>query len=160
MNGTDRARPHRDMPWDMSALTATAAGTLIGFGLLLTAWVGASGEVLIDDQFAWLNFGLSGTVLAGASGALWIMQGRRAVGLRMRAVLAMERETREAATERQSGTRPPRNVFVAGPAMTRYHDPSCLLVGGKPVEARGPEPEHRRAGRRPCELCLPVGVAS
>ena len=160
MNTTDGVRPHPDMPWDMSALVATAAGTCVGFGLLVTAWVGASGEMQVADQFAWLNFGVFGTVLAGASGALWIMQGRRAVGLRLRAVLAPERPMHDHAPERDAGAGAPRNVFVAGPAMTRYHDPSCLLVEGKPVEARGSEPEHRQVGRRPCELCRPVEVAS
>jgi hypothetical protein len=144
-----------DVPWDVSALVGTGGAMLIGLALVVTGWVGASGEVVIDDQFAWLNFAVAGVVLAGVAGALWIMQGRRAVGRRMHVLLAPRPADDVPAFPGAESRAGRDDAFVAAAAMTRYHLPSCLLARGKPLHATGPGSFHRREGRRPCELCLP-----
>jgi hypothetical protein len=157
--GIELGRARVDVLWDVSSLVATGGAMLVGLALIVAAWVGASGLTVIDGQFAWLNLGVFGVVLAGAAGALWIMQGRRAVGRRMHAMLVVPGEARApiGAGDLQAAATG-NGAFVAAAAMTRYHVPSCLLVQGKSPAAKAPESFHRREGRRPCEMCVAGAV--
>ena len=49
---------------------------------------------------------------------------------------------------------PSASVLVSSPSMSLYHRPECLMVSGKAVKAASLA-SHRRAGRRPCQVCRP-----
>lgn len=147
----DSRRGEATSLWPRSDLVVTAAVTLVASLCVAVAWVGSSGKVQVTDQFVWLNFALVGVVIATAGDAVWIMRGRRAVGLRMRALFPDgPSEEGQAAGDLQQQEL----VYLSGPDMTRYHEPGCLLIEGKAVTTATPL-VHRNAGRRPCEMCHP-----
>jgi hypothetical protein len=134
-------------------------GNVIAVSLAVAGWAGASGEVLVSRQLPWAALAGAAVVVAGAANAGWLLTGRRAVAERQASALgrAFPAVVRLFPSERPSAA--PGDEPVAGPGMTRYHRPTCLLAAGKDV-APAPVGLHRRAGRRPCELCAPTAAPS
>lgn len=117
---------------------------------LAVAWWGASGTAQTGTQITWLNVGIAAVVLGGLGNMTWLLQGRRAVALRRRDLIAQLSLVLPAptATTAVGGD----GMRVAVPGTQRYHRPDCAAVIGKTVE-RMAGPDHERAGRRPCGLC-------
>jgi hypothetical protein len=147
LNGSRGGAPHLALP----PLTAVAVAAVLGLGLLLVAWVGASDQRDSADQMAWLNVGVAGVLVTGAAGGTWILRARRAVEERLTMMLAGTDDIvlLDAVPERATPER-----LATAIRMTRYHVPECLLVHGKALsfDIRS---ELERSGLQPCEMCRP-----
>jgi hypothetical protein len=134
-------------------LDVQAAIVLLGAGGLtaVAGWWGASHTATVSHQMPWAGLAVAGLVV-GQFGAAWMVVAGR-VALRRRHGTMAGRLVLVAASV--AATRPVGDdVAVAGERMTRYHRPTCPAVGGK-ATATAPVEVHRRAGRRPCDLCRP-----
>jgi hypothetical protein len=140
-------------PWSSTELTRLLTTNLIGFVLIIVSWYQVSGESTMRDQLAWVNVGIIGVAIAGVSNGLWLLRGRRHVGL-ARVLVLPDRAPRATADWSDRLTEDLENRPVAGASMTRYHRPSCPLVEGKSTAATTRR-AHERSGRVACELCEP-----
>jgi hypothetical protein len=140
-------------PWTSAELSRVVLSNALGLVLIGISWYQVAGQLTTRDQLAWLNVGILGIAVAGVSNALWLLRGRRNVGLARVLVLPdVPRRSASAWTERLAEDL--ENQPVANAAMTRYHRPSCPLVEGKQTTAASRR-DHERAGKVPCELCEP-----
>jgi hypothetical protein len=144
MNGPAEREP---LPWRLQHLLLLYAALAVAALVMLASWFGASGTTKLSTQIVWLNVGAAGVVLAGTAIALWLMVGRRAVGLRVQGLIG--RLAAPPVEARRDSAR-----LVAGPRMTRYHREDCPLVQGKRVRPASAA-QHQRAGRLPCGVCAP-----
>lgn len=138
-------------PWVVPDLFRWFGLLLLSATGLVVAWWGASGTARISGQVPWVNVGVAAVVLGGLGNMTWLLQGRRALAIRRRALLAeiTARAAQDAYPVETSDLAEPR-VAVAG--TTRHHRPDCPAVAGKKVQ-RVSLAAHERAGRRPCGLC-------
>lgn len=116
---------------------------------IVVAWWGVSGTAHTGPQITWVDVGGGALVLGGLGNMTWLLQGRRAVALRRRELLAGLTDV-AVPTASVGADQEAMRVAVAGAA--RYHRPDCPAVDGKPVK-RMSIARHERAGRRPCGLC-------
>lgn len=142
-------------PWTSPDLIRTTVCNAIGLLLIVASWYQASGQTLVRAELTWFELGLVGVAVAGAGNALWLLNGRRQVGLARIQVLpgTNSRPERTLSLPHRSAG-PGSAELVSAPNMTRYHRSDCPLVAGKPVKpilVRQPG----RAKRTPCELCEP-----
>lgn len=142
---TASPEPSQPLPWVVPDL-------LRWFGLLglsavglVVAWWGVSGTARFGSQVTWVNIGVAALVIGGLGNTTWLLQGRRAVALRRRRLLAAVAGSAPAIAD-------PDETRVAVPGTSRHHRPGCAAVVGKRVE-RMSAADHERAGRRPCGLC-------
>jgi hypothetical protein len=136
-------------PWvipDLFRWFGLSGLSLVG---LVVAWWEESGTASLHTEIIWLNVGVAAIVIGGLGNMTWLLQGRRAIAIRRRDVMAAV----------PLGTSPARSVpaevddaRVAVPGATRHHRPGCAAVAGKSVESMSVA-KHERAGRRPCGLC-------
>jgi hypothetical protein len=125
----------------------------VGLVLVAAGWLGARGEVALDRQAPWIAVSVVGLLVGSASGALWLLQLRRAVGERTAALhlaigqLEAARPITLAAAARRDAVRVRR---TRGGAL--YHRPGCALVAGRAVKEGDPA-RWAKAGVRPCEAC-------
>jgi hypothetical protein len=146
--------------WTVGEVFAVVLGNLIAISLAAAGWAGVSGEILVSRQLPWAALAGGAVVVAGAVNAGWLLTGRRAVAERQAATLGRKLPAVLALLPSEtSPAEPSTDEPVAGPGMTRFHDPRCLLTIGKDTAA-APVAVHRRAGRRPCELCAPPTATS
>lgn len=117
---------------------------------VVVAWWGTSGTAHTSTQITWLNVGVAAIVVGGLGNMTWLLQGRRAVALRRRELLAELTEVVTATPTPAALTAAETRVAVAG--ATRHHRPDCVAVAGK-VVTRGSASKHEKAGRRACGLC-------
>jgi hypothetical protein len=87
-------------------------------------------------------------VVGGLANMRWLLQGRRAVATRRRALLPPASVTAVG----EPYPPEPDDIRVALAGGTRHHRPGCAAVAGKPVK-RMSTARHERAGRRTCGLC-------
>jgi hypothetical protein len=139
-------------PWGRREFVGFAALTALGGAFLGAGYLGTSAELQLGEQVPFLDLGVAGVVVAGVGGVAWLTTGLRAVRSRKAAVLAQVRSRFDGASAVDDAA-PGAEVLVAGARMTRYHRPDCLLVAGKPVSPGSPA-DQRRAGRRPCGVCV------
>ncbi len=142
--------------WTRAQQVVLATTALVGAVVLIISWIGASGTTDWDDQVRWTAIGAIGAAIGAFAGGCWLMVGFAAVKYRARfltSVLAPAvRGERTGAAP--SDARSSRGTAVSADSMTRYHDPDCYLVRGKPTQvARIDELEAQ--GRRPCGVCKP-----
>ncbi|HEX3899685.1 MAG TPA: hypothetical protein VHW74_10980 [Mycobacteriales bacterium] len=149
-----RRRESRAMPpWSSVELTRLLMTNLVGLLLVIVSWYQVSGQVTVRDQLAWFNLGIAGVLVAVVSDGMWLLRGRRHVGMARVMVLPdVAREVGSRWSDRLAEDL--ENRPVASASMTRYHRPSCPLVDGKPTVATTRR-AHERAGKVPCELCEP-----
>jgi hypothetical protein len=121
----------------------------IGVVFVVVAWIGASGERRLSLQVAWVNLAVVGSAVAAAGQASWLLQGRRAVGVRRHQVLPDRERPRRPAARPTARVAATRVVALAGSG--RYHRPDCLLVAGKDLD----DVDATRDGLQPCEVCRP-----
>jgi hypothetical protein len=140
-------------PWTRQRLTLSSIGGLVVACSLLVAWSRVSATADVRAQLGWVGLGVAGLGVAGAISAQWILAGRRAVGLELRAVLGHPDLTSKLAAPRSASTAStsPEAVF-AGEAMTRFHTADCPLAIGKAVR---PVTTAQRRRLRPCDICEP-----
>jgi hypothetical protein len=124
-----------------------------GVGLLLLAagYWGVSGTRVFSDQVSSARLAAIGVLLAQVGVVRSVIRGRRALAERRRACLP---DVSSVAGAAPATTAIAAGALVAAPDMTRYHDPGCPFVAGKPVTAVSAA-EHERAGRRACGVCRP-----
>lgn len=146
------------LPWSNDAALRIILANAAALGLVITSWYLTSGETDLGTQTNWLKLGIAGLVASGVANGLWLLRGRRAVGLARVALLAeFENGAIEVPLPHAAGSQvlvAGSHVLVAGDRMTRFHTVSCDLVTGKVVTAAD-RTDHIAAGRRPCELCRP-----
>jgi hypothetical protein len=145
-------RPEQPLPWVVPDLFRWFGLLLLSGAGLVVAWWGVSGTARVSGQVAWVNVGVAALVVGGLGNMTWLLQGRRALAIRRRALLAEVQVTVAPADvyPNEPTERPGVRVAVAG--TTRHHRPDCPAVAGKKVQLVSLA-AHERAGRRPCGLC-------
>src|SRR5258706_3797968 len=81
-------RPNQPYPWGVPDLFRWFGLLLLSAAGLVVAWWGISGTARTATQITWLNVGVAAVVVGGLGNMTWLLQGRRALALRRRAVLA------------------------------------------------------------------------
>ena len=138
-------------PWRLGDALSLLTLNTVGLVLVLAGWYAAAGRLLFHDQVAGANVAVAGIIVAGAGNGLWLLTGRRALGLRRRTVAGdIERHYRS----RPRPVTEQATTFVASRGMTRYHRPQCVFAAARPVVARHRQ-THEAQGRTPCEVCRP-----
>lgn len=157
-------------PWRAGDAIRAVVLDLVGCFLIVLGWLGAASTARLSHQYAWTAVAVGGLLVAGFGNALWLLAGRRAVGIRYRRLLAEgvgapgavatpgeDGDAAPASPERArsaDGAGETADTLVIGAGMTRYHRADCMLVRGKAVR-------RHRSGRksdaraRPCGICLP-----
>jgi hypothetical protein len=148
---TTRPAQTVDGPWRLGDAMSLFTLNAVGVALLLAGWYMAGGRLLLHDQVSGANVAIAGIIAAGVGNAVWLLTGRRAVGMRRNVV--------GAAVEKRYRSRPrPTAVvttkLVAAKGMTRYHRPDCVFVAERRVTANKRE-THESRGRTPCGVCRP-----
>jgi hypothetical protein len=153
----DRRASRGVPPWTSDELTWWVAAQVLASLLVFVAWYQSAGELTARNELAWLNLGIVGLVIAGATNGLLLLRGRRRIGFARIFVLSRVPAP---------GSRPARipspsslghlavGSLVSGAGMTRYHRPDCLLVADKVVEPVSLA-TRTECSLQPCELCEP-----
>ena len=157
----DRLTIPRDrsfLPWTSDSVVRLLVLNVSALGLLIASWYFISGTTSLEEQVAWLKMGMLGLALSGAANGLWLMSGRRAIGLARVQVLGRPQERHAAEPDRHDTTELPAvtglDTVYTGPRMTRFHKCSCPLADGRELAAT-PRAEAAARGFQPCELCEP-----
>jgi len=138
-------------PWRLGEAMSMVTLNAVGFVLVVAGWSVAAGRLLFHDQVSGANVAIAGIIVAGVGNGVWLLTGRRAVGLRRRTVAdAIERRYRSLPRPITEAS----TTFVASKGMTRYHRPDCVFVVERRVTARRRE-THESQGRTPCGVCRP-----
>ena len=150
MTAPARQSAEQPYPWVVPDLYRWFGLLLLSAAGLAVAWWGISGTTRLSSEITWLNVAVTAVVVGGLGNMTWLLQGRRALAIRRRALL--ERLPVPDLRTPPVAYREPDDARVTVPGTTRHHRPSCPAVAGKPVEAMSVA-KHERAGRRPCGLC-------
>ena len=138
-------------PWRLGDALSLLSLNTVGLVLVLAGWYAAAGRLLFHDQVAGANVAVAGIIVAGVGNGLWLLTGRRALGLRRRTVAGdIERQYRSRPRPVTEQT----TMFVASKGMTRYHRPTCVFAAARPIVARHRQ-THEAQGRTPCAVCRP-----
>jgi hypothetical protein len=161
------------LPWRAGHVVVTSAGVGLGAVGVLVSWWAVSRTARLSSQIGWMNLGAAGLMVVGATLAMWVLAGRRAIGQRqarleaaLDGVVARRRVRpvpvtkaaagRRAAVVEATGDDAPPERWVWARGMTRYHREGCQLVQGKQVRIASLG-VHERSGRRPCGMCASNG---
>lgn len=145
---------NRPAPWKTSDVHRCVALSAVGLITAAFGWFLVSGRATYDEQMDVIGIAMFGVTLSAVANAVWILQGRRAVGERTRVLLA-ERAAYfpdlgvpgapvEVASHRS---------FVAGSDSRFFHAVDCELARGRGWMP-GERQAHERAGRIPCGVCV------
>lgn len=152
------AAPLSAMPWPLDGLWKVGLANAFGAVAVVVSWFGAAGSAVVAQQVNWVLLGVGGVAVLAVADCMWLLVGRRAVGLRRRAVL---RPLAAFARPSGNGTGDPANTLVWEvdqprwvPGTRHYHRPQCQLVVGKDART-GTIAEHELAGRTACGMCQP-----
>jgi hypothetical protein len=149
----DRFR--RSVPWRVGDVFALVGTSAIGLALVFVAWFCGADALHVESQVRWLNVGIAGVIAIGVGNLLWLITCRRAIGELRRLVVPLASSVVPAAPLAGAADDVDARL-VSSANMTRFHLTSCPFVAGKRVRA-ATEAAHARAGRRPCDLCAPLG---
>jgi hypothetical protein len=150
--------PPVSVPWPLAELIRVYALNSAALIAVLAAWWGASGTVRNSSQVMAIAVAVTAVVVSGSGNAIWVMVGRRAVGVRRTELrerlsnFVAALEDRVPTDEADYATLPPALVTLAN--ATRYHRSDCELVAGKPAIAWSPG-GNGVDGRAPCGVCRP-----
>jgi hypothetical protein len=125
--------------------------------VLLGAWYSVAGKATWDDQVIGINLGVAALVVANAAGFLFLMAGRRAVGVRRMALLgdpAPELVVPYPSQPAHDLLAAPADALVAGEGLTHYHRADCPMAVHKSFVAAS-RSEHERSGHAACGVCRP-----
>jgi hypothetical protein len=138
-------------PWLSSMMLFWQALTAVTAIALIVAWYSVSGKSVFDDQKPGIDIAIAALILSCALDAMFILAGRRAVGLRREQLISSipVPRRRVAAT-----AAPVVDGLVAGAGLTRYHRVACQFADGRnwPTASLA---EHQAAGRTACGVCAP-----
>jgi len=143
--------------WGTPVRAGTFASAIGGGALVAMGWVGASGTRVVSDQLPWLVTSIAGLGLAAFGQGVWILSGRRTLGRGFVAVLPAPARRADVAgpvTDAQTKRTDDGALVAVDGRVGLYHRTACAFVQGKtttPAERAA----HERAGRTPCEVCLP-----
>lgn len=143
------------VPWQPGDASRLLLFDVVGGATLVAGWLGTSETAGLGRQLSWVSVAIVGLLIAGTGNVLWLLAGRRTVGLRLRELLAdhpmQEVPVLEVPVSRAGG-------LVAVAKGTRYHTADCLLVRRKTVVPA--TAAHRKTrSLTPCEACRPELVA-
>jgi len=142
-------------PWSARDLRV-AAGWFAAGGIGVAAgWFGASGATDVRDQIAWAATAAIAIGVTAVAEMRWLLVGRRAIG--QGRVLVTDIVARSMRANAARAAADDDTMLVAGPAMTHYHRPTCILVRGKATSGLAPA-AIARCERDPCDVCLPGEV--
>jgi hypothetical protein len=147
VNALKKRRARGIPPWTTPDVAAWLVGTTVGFGVVIAAWIGSDRASTLSAAVNWLEIGIGGIVVAGATNGVWLLQGRERVGL-ARVALLHRFGPNDSAASGNEAHRP----FVVLPSTARYHRAECPMVRGKDAIA---EPTGSYAERVACEVCRP-----
>jgi hypothetical protein len=136
-------------PWSGRAVKGLVAVDAAAVATIVVGWYLASGSDP-GPQVPGVNVAIAALCLSAIGHGLWVLQGRRAVGL-LRAQLLPSTLLTEARTA--ASTRDER-LPVSAPEMILYHRADCPLVAGK-TAAPATAADHQGAGRTQCPVCQP-----
>jgi hypothetical protein len=143
-----------DAPWRAGELVRVGVVSTAGLIGVAVAWYGASGQADWPDTLPWASLGAGALTVALLGLVAWLMAALRRVRSLRREVMPWL----EAAVSTRSISSPastaPGAEFVSVAGMTRFHQPGCPLVLGKPVRPLTIE-EARAAALEPCGVCGP-----
>lgn len=137
-------------PWLVPDLFRWFALLLLNVAGLAIAWWGASGTARLSGQFGWVDLGVAAVVVGGLGNMTWLLQGRRALALRRRTLLAIAQSRVMLPAEPYPGDEG--LVRYAVPGTTRYHRGTCPAIVSRPAQSMSVA-RHERAGRRACGIC-------
>jgi hypothetical protein len=145
-------------PWRRWHRLVLGVGWALGSVTVFAAWWGSSGEPRFDDQLRWVGLSSVGVMFAGAAAGLWLLSGRRAVGIRFFHTVPVlevgEANAAELWTVNGASDRAPSERLVATDSMRYFHRTACALAQGKTVRSAD-RAEHEQRGLRPCGVCRP-----
>ena len=149
----------RPLPWEAHHLLRACVTLGVSAIGLMIAWWGASGTAKLSSELAWMNLGVAGLVVFGATLAMWLLAGRRALGQRqaaMRVSLEATVAKREGRPDTDSSAKAAAgaDALVWANGGTLYHRADCQLVAGKVLRSATLH-AHDRARRKACQICLP-----
>ncbi len=133
--------------WARTDLALVVGANVVGLVLIVVGWLGSSDALTLNGSVDWLKVGIVGVIFAGVCNGLFLLRGRRAVGLARRAVLGVPRDRRVVVVDEPV-------ALVARPGGRRIHRAGCPMVAGKSVET-----VPTVGDRVPCELCRPEDAA-
>jgi hypothetical protein len=142
-------------------LSSYAALAVLGGAVLAVSWYAVSGEARWQDQRTGVDTAVLGVLLAYGAGALLLVAGRRAVGLRRAALLGDRPAALVPVTSAVAPVPVPEggfggvlDVLVGADGLRRFHRADCTMAHGRGWTAAS-RPEHQRDGRTPCGVCRP-----
>jgi hypothetical protein len=146
------------VPWRVSDAVTLAACTFVGASVVIFAWYGASGTDRLSAQVEWADLAVVGALVAAAGNVVWVLSGRRAVGLRRAAQmehLGLFLDSRLAVAGADES--PTLELLldaglVAVKGLTLYHRADCPLVSGRRVARYT---ARNGSTREPCGVCIP-----
>ena len=141
--------------WGSEDLLRWVALSFGGLVMVVAAWFVSSGEARFDRQMAMLNLAVGGAVVACVGHVVWVLEGRRAVGERRRALLGEPLPSGGVGSEvdgRVAGCEV--DGLVAGVGTRLFHRAGCPLAEGRGWSV-GSREEQVGAGRAPCGVCRP-----
>jgi len=117
---------------------------------LIISWYSVSGKSVFNDQKPGMDIAIAVLIISCAVDALFILAGRRAVGMRREHLMHSIPVPRKRAT----ALAPEVAGLVAGDGLTRFHRTSCQFIEGRdwPTASLA---EHQAAGRTACGVCAP-----
>lgn len=132
-------------PW--RGADAVKAAGLIALGAILWAigWYEVSDRAAMADQIPPMNLAVVGVLIIGAGQASWFLAGRRAVGLRRRALLGAE--AKPGVTAKVSP-----DLFAGTERF--FHRLDCAMVSDR-AWTPTPRAAHEAQGRTACGVCAP-----
>lgn len=136
------------MIWDHASVLLVNA---VGAAGLLCCWVGSATQTTWHTELPWLDGAITAAIVVVVSDAIWLMGGMKQVRS-LRRDLILRVGTMTALPIRPAG--PSTSRYVSAPRMSFYHEPSCLMVGNKPLTSVSAE-EADSEGLRRCPVCLP-----
>jgi hypothetical protein len=143
------------LPWTSDNVVRLVVLNVAALGLLITSWYLISGTTSLEEQVGWLKIGMLGLALSGVANGLWLMSGRRAVGLaRVQVLGALQKAAAARETDRPARNEAAHDLVYVGPRLTRFHTRDCPLADGRDLVVVSRD-EAAARGFQACELCEP-----
>ena len=141
--------------WGSEDLLRWVALSVAGLVMVVAGWYVSSGEGRFGRQVGMLDLAVAGVVVACVGHVVWVLEGRRAVGERRRALLGEPLRSGGVGSEvdgRVAGCEV--DGLVAGVGTRLFHRAGCPLAEGRGWSV-GSREELVGAGRVPCGVCRP-----
>jgi hypothetical protein len=138
-------------PWRSTHAVKTAVLIAVGIMLWAIGWYQVAGRTTMKAQAGPMNLAIVGVVVAGVGQALWILDGRRRVGLRRRVLIGSAlRRPRPTSTAQDTAAGP----LYSAEGLHLYHRKDCPMGDGREWSpmTRGSQ---EATGRTPCGVCKP-----